>query len=384
MNLTPAETSNDAGIDMSPADRPHPMTMSIRRTGGWKDIFDLNILQIFLRCGSCRFAAYYFLSFQIAIVDGKQESWSWAAFGAAFWLLHSLGIELLNRYSDRVEDRISRADRTALCEAIGYRSIMGAAIAIWMMIGATFVGWLYLFPNPVLAALLWAGLAVGVFYSVLFRFKARRYLSVLVLTFPFGGSFLIGWAATHGDLQPAELFYDLFVRLGPFLLVAGLFFIGHVGIKDITDIAGDERIGYRSVWVSLVRSRANLTIRALVSLWCFACVSFVATGALPPRFIFLTLLWPLSLIFATAASRASARADREAVRELFYHYWFFFLSVLLYSLVPGVPALMSIAGTAVYWILTSQYLHWTDGITVDGIRRVASLVRSPAASVRTR
>jgi 4-hydroxybenzoate polyprenyltransferase len=331
-----------------------------------------------LRCGSCRFAAYYFLSFQIAIIDGGQASWRWTAFGAIFWFLHSLGIELLNRYSDRVEDKINRPERTALCETVGFETIKRLAIAIWIVIALMYVGWLYLFPNPVLAMLLWSGLFFGVCYSFLFRFKARRYLALVVLTFPFGGPFIIGWAATHGNLSPTEGLVDLIGRLGPFLLVLGCFFIGHAGIKDITDIAGDERVGYRSLWVALVRSRANLTIRILVSVWFVACLIFIAAGWLPTRFVVLAGLWPLSLMFSGIASRAELRVDREAVRELFYHYWFLFLCVALYLLVPGWPAFWSIMGTAAYWILTSQYLHWTNGITFDGVQRIAWLISSPA------
>jgi 4-hydroxybenzoate polyprenyltransferase len=356
------------------------MNMPNRQPADWRATINLNHLDGFLRCGSCRFATYYFLSFQIAIVDAGQASWRWVAFGVIFWSLHSLGVELLNRYSDRVEDKINRPERTALCEVVGYESIKWAAFAIWMLIAAIYVGWLYLFPNPVLAALLWSGLIVGVCYSFLIRFKARRYLSLLVLTFPFGGPFLIGWAATHGSWSMSELLSDLFGRLSPFLLVVGLFFIGHAGIKDITDIAGDEHVGYRSLWVSLVRSRATLTIRLFVSLWFIACMAFVALGGLPIRFVALAGLWPLSLLFATAASRAVMAADREAVRELFYHYWFLFMCVALYLLVPGLPALLSIMGTATYWILSSQRLHWTGGITLDGLQRAASLICNPSAS----
>jgi 4-hydroxybenzoate polyprenyltransferase len=356
------------------------MTMPNRRAANWRATVNLAHLDAFLRCGSCRFAAYYFLSFQIAIVDAGQASWRWAAFGFIFWLLHSLGVELLNRYSDRVEDKINRPERTALCEVVGYESIKWAAIAIWVLIAAIYVGWLYLFPNPVLAALLWSGLIVGVCYSFLVRFKARRYLSLLVLTFPFGGPFLIGWAAAHGSWSMSELLSDLFGRLAPFLIVVGLFFAGHAGIKDITDIAGDEHVGYRSLWISLIRRRATLTIRLLVSIWFITCMGFVAVGGLPTRFVVLAGLWPLSLMFATAASRAVMTTDRGAVRELFYHYWLLFMSVALYLLVPGLAALLSISGAAAYWILTSQSLHWTDGITLGGFQRVASLICNPLAS----
>src|SRR5213083_1997669 len=76
-----------------------------------------------LRCGSCRFAAFYFLSFYIAILDSGHGGWRWLLFSALIWLLHSLGTELVNRVSDETEDRINRPERTAMCDLIGYPRI---------------------------------------------------------------------------------------------------------------------------------------------------------------------------------------------------------------------------------------------------------------------
>jgi 4-hydroxybenzoate polyprenyltransferase len=340
---------------------------------------------ILLRCGSCRFAAYYFLSFQIAIIDGGYKGWRWCAFGVYFWLLHSLGIELLNRYSDRIEDQVNRPERTALCEIIGYGALKTCAITIWIVIIATYAFWLLLQPNALLCLLLFAGLLAGIGYSVGVRFKAKRYLALVLLTFPFGGPFLIGWAATHTMFSRSELVVDLFRRLGPFLWVAGLFFIGHAGIKDITDAPGDRRAGYRSIWVDLVETRAYGIALIVVSLWLSFCILFVVLGALPLRFCWLLTFAPVSLVFATSSLRAGNGEERNAVRELFYHYWFAFLSVALYLIAPKPAALITISGTLVYWILASQFLHWSAGITLTKLRTVGRLMfgRLYKSDVRT-
>jgi 4-hydroxybenzoate polyprenyltransferase len=327
-----------------------------------------------LRCGSCRFAAYYFLSFQIALLDGGVKSWGWCAFGIYFWLLQSLGIELLNRYSDRIEDKVNRPERTAICERVGYGVIKVCAIVIWIVIASTYALWLIFQPNSLLCLLLCAGLIAGIGYSIGFRFKAKRYLALIVLTFPFGGPFLIGWAATHSALTRPDLAVDLFRRLGPFLWICGLFFIGHAGIKDITDAVGDRKVGYRSIWVDLVESKAYGIAFILVSLWLSFCIIFITLGALPLRFCWLLTFAPASFVFAVSSLRAASREDRNSVRELFYHYWFAFLSVSLYLVSPTPAALISISCVLVYWVFASQVLHWSTGITLAKIRAVGRLM----------
>jgi 4-hydroxybenzoate polyprenyltransferase len=330
----------------------------------------LTRLEAVLRCGSCRFAAFYFLGFQAAIVDGGQAGLFWLAFGIPFWFFHSLGVELLNRYSDRVEDKINRPERTAICERVGFERIKWLAIFVWLLISLTDIVWLLLYPNGLLAVLLALAIASGVFYSFFARFKARRYIAPIILTFPFGGPFMIGWIATHGGLSTGELWEDFFFRLLPFFLVPGLFFMGHIGIKDITDVAGDKRVGYNSLWVSLLTNRAHFTIMFFVSLWLMVDVAFVATGLLSARYLILLLFWPFSLTIALASARAKSKADNEATREVFYHYSLLVLSSSFLLLNPQPQMATSIVAIIAYWILASQFLHWNRGVHLDMLKTV--------------
>ena len=113
----------------------------------------LSLLASVLRCGSCRFSAFYFVSFEIALLYGGRTDWSWIPLGFVFWLLHCLAIELLNRYSDRREDQINRPERTQICERIGFDAIKAIAAAAWIVLAVVYVIWLWLEPNFVLSAL---------------------------------------------------------------------------------------------------------------------------------------------------------------------------------------------------------------------------------------
>lgn len=326
-----------------------------------------------MRCGSCRFAAFYFLSFQTALVDAGITALGWAIFGFFFWFAHSLGVELVNRYSDRREDRVNRPERTALCEQIGFPVIRKLAICIWGGLAAVYCAWLCVEPNRTLGILLWAGLFAGLCYSVLIRFKTKRFLSLLTLTFPFGGPFLIGWAAAHLWQAQSLLLHDLFFRLGPFLLPVGLFIVAHAGTKDLTDIAGDEEIGYSSLWVGMIRRNRVALIVSMVSSSFIATAVFVLVGALPPRFSLQLFLWPASVVLAFASVRSCTSAQRAAVRETLYHYWFGFICVNCLLLVPGFEMLSRIIFASIYWVAASQCLHWNNGLEREQLLSVASL-----------
>jgi 4-hydroxybenzoate polyprenyltransferase len=329
-----------------------------------------NKLLAVLRVGSCRFAAFYFLSFQLALLRAGQNGIRWIVFGFFFWLLHCLGVELLNRYSDRVEDRINRPDRSRICEGIGYQRIRDASIVIWTILALVYATWLFWQPSRMLGLLLWTGLFAGVCYSILWRFKTKRLLSLGALTFPFGGPFLIGWIAGN-RFQTAEFLREDLVRLVPFLLMVGSFACGHAGIKDITDIAGDRAIGYRSLWVSwisLVSHRRMILVLFSVSTWASLTTVFVAFGLLPTRYRYLLLLLPVSAALGVASARASTVLERAAVRETLYYYWFGFNALAMFLLVPNAGSAGRVVLAVLYWIVASRYFHWTDGLTLEKLR----------------
>lgn len=335
----------------------------------------MNKFLALMRCGSCRFAAFYFISFYVALLDTGHGGWMWALFGAVFWLLHSLGTELTNRLSDRVEDRVNRPERTALCDQAGFHLIKDLCVLIWTTLILVDLVWLWLNPNLNLAVLLPLGIFAGINYSYGVRFKRKKYLSLFALTFPFGGPFLIGWSAYNPLPESAQVMRELLYSGGPVVVVLGVFIASLAGVKDITDVEGDEKIGYRSLWVSLVRRHATYLIVAMV------CVPFLLLGlmlllqVLPARFSALLLFLPFSLSLAHCVRRAKDGDQQQAVREILYHYWFAFLSSALLLYVPTAAAAWAVLGTSAYWVITSQYLHWSTGLRLWKVQALVILLR---------
>lgn len=332
------------------------------------------IVAALLRCGSCRYAALYFLSFYGALVAGQRASWRWVAFGSALWFLHSFGTELVNRLSDRVEDRINRPVRTALCHVVGYDRIRTLSLIVWLTVAAIDLVWLWRRPNIVLAILLCLGLLAGVQYSYGLRFKRRTYFSNFALTWPFGGPFLIGWAGVSAPDNVIAALQDLIVRLGPFLLIVGTFIGTLAGIKDVPDTRGDEQVGYQSFWVSLIRRNASWSILGLISSPFVQIIGLVWLGLLPPRFAALLLFFPISVVFALAVRRGEDDDERQATRELFYQYWFAFVALALWLYLPVRAMGWGILGTTAYWVVTSQRMHWSDGIRLWKVQKLVELV----------
>lgn len=356
------------------------MSSVIARGGGHVPVANQkkrpNTFVALLRCGSCRFAAFYFLSFSIALLDSRPASAGWILFGAAIWLLHSLGTELVNRLSDEVEDRVNRPERTALCDVVGFSRLRTISWAIWIAVGLIDVVWMIGQPNLAVAVLLLLALLAGVNYSYGVRFKRKRHLSLLALTFPFAGPFIVGWFVNHPISQLPQFGDEVMHRFGPFVVLVGLLIGSIASTKDITDARGDEGVGYLSVAVSLIRKNAVLAILGLISVPFVVLAVFVILGFLGNRFLYLMFCFPMSLLGALSICYAHTDEQRNSVKEAVYHYWFGLLSTSLYLYSPSNQTLSVIAGTAVYWIVASQYLHWSGGVKLSQVAAVWELTTS--------
>lgn len=327
-----------------------------------------------LRCGSCRFAAFYFLSFYVAILSSGYGGWKWLVFSALIWLLHSLGTELVNRLSDQVEDRVNRPERTAYCDAIGYKGLKILSVCIWSVVACLDLAWLYFFPNPILAVLLFLAFMAGINYSYGVRFKRKRYLSLFALTFPFAGPFIVGWTVYHPIISSPENIFELMFKVAPFVVVMGLLIGSIASTKDITDVRGDALIGYLGVAVSLIRRHALFSILGLISIPFFVIIIFTATNLLPYRFLSLLFFMPVSLLGSLCIYTTVEEERLPVVKEAVYQYWFVLLSTSLYLYHPSPETLAVILGTGAYWFIASQYLHWTDGIRLWKVRVIFSLL----------
>ena len=319
----------------------------------------------FLRCTSVRFTAYYFLAFYAGLGATAADRPGWIAYGALYWLVHSTVTEAVNRLADRRSDEVNRPERTALCARVGWDRLRLLAVGGYVLLLALGVGWYAAVPTLAVAGLLVLADVLCVNYSYGLRLGRSRFGSLVILAFPFVGSFSGGWMLAHPDAG----WGDFVSGAGPLLLVGGLALGSLSGAKDLTDMVGDVLKGYRSGWLWLVRGRMPAVGGAVAALPFAALVALVAAGALAPRHLALLALLPAALLLTSGSRLAREPAEQMAVREFFYHYWIAFLAVLVLCHVPSAPSVAVVAAVLVAWRLATTHLHWLPA-------------RSPAAAVR--
>ncbi len=335
----------------------------------------------FLQCASCRFAALYFMPFCAGLAAAGEPRAASALLGAAFWLVLTLAIEVTNRLSDRVEDAVNRPERTALCEAVGWRRLARLQLLLWGLVAATASAWLALAPNALLALLLASGAGFGLAYSRGPRLARNRAMVFVVLSGTFVGPFCLGFAA--GDPLAGVASDATFGQLGPYVplfWVLTLFITCLAGIKDITDRAGDEAVGYRSAFLALVERHGTAALVMLATFPFLAISAFAAAGSLPLRTLALLALLPPSIVVALAVRGAHDRpADQLLVREALYQHWLAFTTATLLLCLPSAFLAAGLLGSWAYWILASRFLHWGPALRLADLPRVVALASARSA-----
>lgn len=326
-----------------------------------------------LRATSIRFTALYFLPYCVALTAADQARWQWIGLGIGYWFLHGLGTEALNRLADRVEDEVNRPERTALCHRVGFERIKRVALYAWLGIAALDILILVLVPDPLLALyLVLAGLS-GVNYSYGLRLARNRLLAPLLLTFHFGGTFLVGWVLVRHEAD-SRSYADFTAYPLPFFVVGMVTLLALGGAKDLTDLAGDARIGYHSAWVGLLRRSGAWLAALMVASTYVLTVLFVATGLLPGRFLLWLALTPVAALLGICLWRASTAEQRLATREFFYQYWMLVLPLgaLLYA--PTTNTAVAVLGSLAFWWWATQRMHWSSGVRRATLRSLAELI----------
>ncbi len=258
-----------------------------------------------------------------------------------------------------------------MCEEFGYDRIRCTVTRIWIAVIAIDVIGLSYRPDPIVMLSMGTSIVVPIAYSYGMRLKARRYLALLALTCVFTIPFLTGWSAGRalgGDQLHGS-------DIAPVIIMMVLFIAGLGGIKDITDVIGDERVGYRSLWVALVIARRTTLLIAVAAAPYVAIIIAVAGGWLPSRFLFV-VPWVLIGVPLALLSAVSDHGQRLMVRELFYHFWFALSSTTLFLFYPRGVTLACLVAIAMYWTYASQMLHWSDGLKLSTLSTAGRLLEA--------
>jgi 4-hydroxybenzoate polyprenyltransferase len=340
-------------------------------------------LRAFLRCASCRFSALYLVPFYAGLAAAGGLGPARVLLGAGFWLVLTLAIEVTNRLSDRVEDSVNRPERTRLCEQVGWRRLALARAALWAAVAVAALAWLALEPSPLLALLLGLGAAAGAGYSCGPRLSRNRAIVFVILSGTFVGPFTLGWVAAG---PPAAASLSGIRALGDFVAlfwVLTLFISCLAGVKDVTDRAGDELVGYRSAFIAFAERHGGTALALLATVPFAALGAFTAAGLLPARMLALLVLWPASLVVGFAVRGAGGDPGSQLlVREALYHHWLAFASATVLAAYPSLGLLAAILGTWLCWALATRHLHWGAAPRLADLAGVVRLARGGRAPAR--
>ncbi|MBI3129628.1 MAG: 4-hydroxy-3-methylbut-2-enyl diphosphate reductase [Candidatus Tectomicrobia bacterium] len=189
--------------------------------------------------------------------------------------LYLFCLHTLNRCTSYEADRYNEPNRSMF-----YERHRGLLIGASALAGAAALG-LAAWVSPPAAALLAAGLVLGLFFSL--RLEPRALKMGRVLNFPASKTMVVtaGWTVTLA-LLPAAAFPD---RAGPGAAVAALFVFGLVlfraGLVELRDIQGDRIVGKRTLPIVLGKEQTEAFLGAVcaalaVLLWAGAANGHVA------------------------------------------------------------------------------------------------------------
>jgi 4-hydroxybenzoate polyprenyltransferase len=334
------------------------------------------------RVTSVRFAAYYGMSLAAGLGAHRLAHPGRLLFVVGYCLAFCVAIESLNRVTDRTEDEVNQARRTAMCHQLGYGRLRATAVAAWSAVVLLDVAWVLARPDGRLAALLAVNLLIGIGYSAGPRLKVRRAAVLLVLTGAIGLPLLTGYL-TFPDRDRAAA-----VATAGVLLV--LLSLTTAGAKDVTDETGDRAGDYRSLWLEVVRRRRGLLV-VLLGLQLLVPVAVVAAGTLPPAALLAVLVLPAEAAVLACVARARTAEERSAAREAMHSSTAAGTGVILLATQPSLPTAAAVAAGLAWWVAASRWLHWNRHLSARSLALCGALLRrapagrpAPASSVPTR
>lgn len=271
-------------------------------------------------------------------------------------VLLNLLIDLLNRYSDRVEDEIDHPYRTALCRLVGYRRLQSAAVGAGVLYAciALLAGLAGTHGDARVVLVLWFGaLGMAIAYSVGPRIKAQTMPSALATNLSPAGMLLLG-ASVSGAMRDAGL---------PALLLV-LFGVSVAGFKDLASVEGDKLVGFESIGTR-IRSWGAYRHIALMTAPYVVMVLFVVTGTFPTVALTLLGLVPVVLLHGRATRKAVTHPQMVEAAELGHLYLLISSQGLMVVLTTPSTVLLLVTLTAIatWWAIT-KHLSYDEPVDV--------------------
>jgi 4-hydroxybenzoate polyprenyltransferase len=259
-----------------------------------------------------------------------------------------------NCISDRVEDAIDHPERAVLCERIGYPILMRIVIALVIAYLALLFVMALVMDAYLGAMVLWlAYLLAKLSYSFGPRLKPKKFSATILLGAVSSGMFFVGWIGNG--------LHDLTIGVATAILLWAMG-ASLAGSKDAPDLAGDARIGYRSVYRDLMdssrplRRAVGIVSRPYLVAVVFALV-IVLTGGPGLSLLWCLTVYPMSIMFAVLLVRARSDTERNLVREFGYLYWIVFMDVVLVATVPTSTVALVGLGAIAWYLLASRVAH---------------------------
>lgn len=260
-----------------------------------------------------------------------------------------------NCIADRVEDEVDHPDRAVLAQRVGWdalaRLVRGLTV-VYLLLWLAMVIAVPLEPLP--AVMLLIILVLKIAYSFGPRLKPKRGIATLLLGTVSGAMLFIGWTGVS---------LGAFTEAGTAALVLWAFGASLCGSKDVPNLEGDLRAGYRSIYWDIVGSRQPL-VRAIAVMarpYVALAVAAAVTEALgePPgwRLLWCLVVFPVGVLLATAIVGAQTQRERDLVREYGYLYWLLSMGVVLVCSVPTAYTVAVALGGFAYFLVASYALH---------------------------
>jgi 4-hydroxybenzoate polyprenyltransferase len=292
-------TSHNSDLDTQPKSAATP---TIRRK--------ISILVNLSRPRTWVFAVSAFLFGYMSL-----SSWSstYAVLGSFSFAVLTAATNLINAYTDRIEDSVNSPRRTAWIQQLGLSNLKYATIATYLLSISLAV------PLGVFFLVVFA---FGVFDSIFYSLRPLRFKRHIAFALPsFAGAVAIPFLAGNSVYGGVNL-------LNPLFIIITLFMLSYGTIKNGPDYFGDRVAGLRtsSTIFNNKRSEGIFNLALLLSPY-VAALAFMVLGIISPTYLIVLpfALVPVYLIFGSMGTYDNERLEKFHIYGNFYGVGFLLL-----------------------------------------------------------